>query len=181
MSGTEDQIIQQTKNWILQVVIGCNFCPFAAREFKLDTIRFRVEPSADNAACLHAFMEECKRLDEEDAIETTVVILPNAVPDFDDYLELLHMAEELLLEFDYEGVYQVASFHPLYIFAGATEDDASNYTNRSIYPMLHLLREDSVEKALEKYPDAEEIPERNIRYANEKGMDYFKKLWESCL
>jgi uncharacterized protein len=76
----------------------------------------------------------------------------------------------------YEGVYQVASFHPNYLFAGSHENDAANYTNRSVYPMLHLLREEAVEKALEHYKDPETIPERNIQFAREKGLAYMKKL-----
>ena len=172
-----DLIIQQTKNWINSVVIGCNFCPFAAKEMKQDTIRYSVEPSADLLTCLESFLKECKLLDSDSTIETTLLILPNATPAFDDYLQLVDLAEKLITEQDYEGVYQVASFHPQYLFAGSTEKDASNYTNRSIYPMLHLLREESVEKALEKYPDPEAIPERNIRFANEKGIEYMKKLY----
>ena len=172
-----DLIIQQTKNWINSVVIGCNFCPFAAKEMKQDTIRYSVEPSSDLLICLETFIKECKLLDDDSSIETTLLILPNATPAFDDYLQLVDLAEKLITEQDYEGIYQVASFHPQYLFAGSTEKDASNYTNRSIYPMLHLLREESVEKALEKYPDPEGIPERNIKFAEEKGIEYMKKLW----
>lgn len=130
--------------------------------------------------CLQTFMEECHRLDNDPGIETTLIIFPNAVPGFEDYLEMLDLAEQLLAEHNYEGIYQVASFHPHYRFAGSADDDAANYTNRSIYPMLHLLREESIDKALENYPDPESIPERNIRFAHEKGLEYMLKLRESC-
>ena len=170
----------QTKKWITEVVIGCNFCPFAAKEVKKDTIHYCVEYATSMEHCLQTFMQECNRLDNDPGIETTLLIFPNAVPGFEDYLELLDLAGQLLEEHNYEGVYQVASFHPQYRFAGSTEDDAANYTNRSIYPMLHLLREESIEKALEKYSDPESIPERNIRFAHEKGVEYMRKLREAC-
>lgn len=173
-------IIQQTRRWINEVVIGCNFCPFAAREMKNDSIHYAVVEAVDTEDCLTAFLQECKRMDQNPAIETTLVILRAAVPAFNEYLDLLDLAERLLHDQQYEGIYQVASFHPKYVFAGASETDASNYTNRSIYPMLHILREASLEKALEKYPDPEEIPERNIRFAEGKGLEAMKALWEKA-
>ncbi len=176
-----DLIIQQTKNWINSVVIGCNFCPFAAKEMRQDTIRYSVEPSPDLLICLETFIKECKLLDTDSTIETTLLILPNATPAFDDYLQLVDLAEKIIVDQDYEGIYQVASFHPHYLFAGSTEKDASNYTNRSIYPMLHLLREESVEKALEKYPDPAQIPERNIKFTQEMGLEYMKSLLVKAL
>jgi len=175
-----ERIIQQTKKWITDVVIGCNFCPFAAKEVKQNTIHYRVELATSMEHCLQAFMQECQRLDNEPAIETTLIIFPNAVPGFEDYLELVELAEQLIEQYNYEGVYQVASFHPEYCFAGAPVDDAANYTNRSIYPMLHLLREESIEQALEKYSDAAQIPERNIKFAHEKGVEYMKVLRDAC-
>jgi hypothetical protein len=180
MTDTE-LVIRQTKKWITEVVIGCNFCPFAAREVKQNRVHYRVEPSPDPSKCLLAFLEECRRLDHDNSIETTLLVLPNAVPQFDDYLDLLSVAEDLLRKNGYEGTYQVASFHPLYRFAGAQAGDPANYTNRSIYPMLHLLREESIEKALENYPDPEKIPEHNMRFAREKGLAYMETLRTACL
>lgn len=176
---TNEKIIQQTRTWINQVVIGCNFCPFAAKEMKNDTIHYSVVNSESTEDCLTAFMEECKRLDNSPEIETTLLIYPLAFADFEEYLDLVDMAEQLILDQDYEGIYQVASFHPHYLFAGSTEKDASNYTNRSPYPMLHLLREASIEKVLEKYPDPESIPERNIRFAEEKGVEWMRALLQT--
>lgn len=174
-------IIAQTKKWVNDVVVGCNFCPFAARELKQNTVHYQVEFATEFSICLESFLNECLRLDKEKEIETTLLIFPNAVQSFDDYLVLIELAENLLREKNYEGVYQVASFHPLYRFAGSQVDDAANYTNRSIYPMLHLLREESIERALERYPDPEQIPERNIRFAHEKGAAYMKMLRDACL
>jgi len=176
-----DQIISQTKKWITDVVIGCNFCPFAAREVKRGRVHYQVEPATELSVCLESFLKECIRLDNEETIETTLLIFPNAFHSFDDYLDLVDLAEKLITKEGYEGIYQVASFHPLYRFLGTAADDAANYTNRSIYPMLHLLREESIEKALQRYPDPEQIPERNILFAREKGAAYMKMLRDACL
>ncbi|GAC1431925.1 MAG: DUF1415 domain-containing protein [Chitinophagaceae bacterium] len=177
---TTEQVIRQTKKWITDVVAGCNFCPFAAKELKQNTIHYQVEEAVDLAGCLEAFLKECVRLAEEE-IETSLLIFSNGFRAFDDYLELAVLAEKLLKQEGYEGIYQVAGFHPLYIFAGAPIDDAANYTNRSVYPMLHLLREDSIERALSTYPNPEQIPERNILFARAKGTAYMKMLRDSCL
>ncbi len=174
------QIIEQTKKWITSVVIGCNFCPFAAKEMKRQTVHYQVENSTDKAVCLQVFMDECARLDKEENIVTTVLIFPNGFEQFDDFLKLVEEAENLLEANDYEGVYQVASFHPQYIFGDAPVNDAANYTNRSIYPMLHLLREAQIDEALERYPDPEKIPDNNIHFAREKGVQYMKMLRDSC-
>jgi hypothetical protein len=147
----------------------------------MDTIHYQVEPSGDLKIAGKSFLQECRRLDANAAIETSFLIFPVAFGKFDTYLELVGLAENLLKKNSYEGVYQVASFHPLYRFAGATTDDAANYTNRSIYPMLHLLREDLVEQALQHYPDPEQIPERNIGFARQKGTAYMKMLRDACL
>jgi uncharacterized protein len=174
-------IINQTKKWITDVVVGCNFCPFAAKEIKQDTIHYQVETAAEISICLATFLLECIRLDEQTHIETSLLIFPEAFKQFDEYLDLVSLAEKLLKQEGYEGIYQVASFHPLYSFANAPADDAANYTNRSVYPMLHLLREERVEQALLKYPDPEQIPERNIRFTRGKGIAYMKLLREACL
>ena len=171
-----EQIIDRTKKWIIDVVIGCNFCPFAANVVKQKTIFYKVEEDTDIETCLDSFAQEMERLDNDSTIETSLLIFPNAFQQFDDYLDLLSLAEKLLKRKSYEGVYQVASFHPLYLFANSDENDPANYTNRSIYPMLHLLREESIDKALAYYKDPESIPARNINFAKEKGLAYMKML-----
>lgn len=174
-------LIDNTKKWIQDVVIGCNFCPFAAKEVKQGTVRYQVEEDGDIKNCLQAFELECEMLDTNPQIETTILILPQGYDDFEDYLDLVDCAEQILLEKRYEGIYQVASFHPHYCFEGEDDSDAANYTNRSPYPMLHILREESVERAIEKYPDAEGIPERNIDFARKKGSAYMQMLRDACL
>jgi uncharacterized protein len=177
----DQQIIEQTKNWIQKVVIGLNFCPFANREFKNDTIHYQVEFSNKRTDAREALLKELKRLDRDKSIATTLLIFPNAFAEFDVYLQLVSMAEKLLQQKGYEGIYQLATFHPLYQFENSAPDDPANYTNRSIYPMLHLLREDQIRKAVQYYGNAEEIPERNIQFAREKGEVYMKMLRDSCL
>ncbi|HEY4063173.1 MAG TPA: DUF1415 domain-containing protein [Puia sp.] len=180
MPGKE-QVIEQTKNWIREVVIGCNFCPFAAREVKQNSIHYQVEESGRVDICLQALLSECARLDGDETIATTLLILPNGFGRLGNFLDLVAKAEKLLHRNGYEGIYQLASFQPLYQFAGASPDDAANYTNRSPYPMLHILREAAIDKALAGFPNPEGIPERNIRFAREKGAEYMKMLRESCL
>ena len=171
-----EQIIDRTRKWIIDVVIGCNFCPFAANVVKQQTIFYKVEENTGIEACLASFVNEMQRLDNDPNIETSFVIFSNAFQQFDDYLDLVSLAEKLLERKGYGGVYQLASFHPLYLFANSDEDDPANYTNRSIYPMLHLLREESIDKALANYKDPESIPVRNINFAKEKGLIYMKML-----
>lgn len=176
-----EQVVVQTKNWINNVVVGCNFCPFAAKEVKNNTIRYKVEASANAAVCLETLLNECAVLTNDEAIETSFIIFPNAFKRFGQYLDMVDVAEQLLIEHGYEGVYQIASFHPSYVFEGSTANDAANFTNRSIYPMLHLLREASMEKALAKFTHSAEIPERNIQFAHEKGLVYMQQLRNACL
>jgi uncharacterized protein len=177
---TPEQITEHTKKWITDVVIGCNFCPFAAKVVKQQTVFFKVETATATNVCLESFLQEATRLDNEESIETSFLIFPNAFKNFDDYLGLVSVAEKLLKQYSYNGIYQLASFHPLYRFANAPNDDAANYTNRSPYPMLHLLRESSIDKALEHYNNPETIPERNINFAREKGVVYMKMLRDCC-
>ncbi|HEY5966960.1 MAG TPA: DUF1415 domain-containing protein [Chitinophagaceae bacterium] len=171
-----EHVIDRTKKWIIDVVIGCNFCPFAANVVKQQTIFYKVEESIGVEACLASFVHEMERLDNDPTIETSFLIFPNAFQQFDDYLDMLSLAEKLLKRKGYEGIYQLASFHPLYIFANSDENDPANYTNRSIYPMLQLLREESIDKALANYKDPESIPDHNINFAREKGLAYMRLL-----
>ena len=125
---------------------------------------------------LQCLMMECYRLEEENDTETSFIIFPDSFESFDDYLELAELCDKLLKKEGFEGVYQVASFHPEYIFSGSDEKDAANYTNRSPYPMLHILREESLESAIKKYPGTENIPEKNISLSREKGLEFMKNL-----
>ncbi|WP_241967981.1 DUF1415 domain-containing protein [Pseudidiomarina marina] len=170
------QITAQTKAWVDQVIVQFNLCPFARREVEQQTIHYQVETSADIAEQLQALLKLIQELDTQPDIATALLILPNGVSDFDDYLDLVDYAERLLELEGYDGVYQLATFHPEYQFADSDADDAANYTNRAPYPMLHVLREDSVANALASYTKPERIPERNIDFARQKGADFFAKI-----
>jgi hypothetical protein len=176
---TPEQIIVHTKKWILDVVVGLNFCPFALREVKRDSIRFEVVPG-NKAKVLSALRTALEQMDTQPGIETMFLLLPQEFNRFMDYLKLVDASELLLRKNGYEGRYQVASFHPDYLFAGSGPNDAANYTNRSPYPMLHILREESVSRAVDSYPDTMKIPERNAAFAREKGLAYMQRLWAAC-
>ena len=178
---TSQQIIDQTKKWIIDVVVGCNFCPFAANPMKQQRVHFEVETSSSLNVCMDALLQEMKRLDDDINIETTFLIFPDTFREFEDYLKLVTAAEKLLKQNGYEGIYQLASFHPLYVFANSSVNDAANYTNRSVYAMLHLLREESMDRALEHYQQPEKIPERNVDFARKKGLTFMKLLRDSCM
>jgi uncharacterized protein len=170
------QVIEQTQNWINKVVIGHNFCPFAAKAMLQNSVHYHVMPNHGVQAILEQLALEMQRLDENAEIETSFILLSEGFLDFYDYLDLVDVCEQLLVKLNYEGVYQLATFHPEFMFAEAEADDAANYTNRSPYPMLHLLREESVSRAVDTYPDTEGIPERNIAHARERGAAYFQSL-----
>jgi hypothetical protein len=181
MNSTNLKIKEQTINWIKSVVIDCNFCPFAAKAILKKTIHYIIKSNVTMDKSLDALKKELNNLETDTAIETSFIIFENDFSNFDDYLDLVKKAERLLSEEDFDGIYQIASFHPNYCFDGSDEDDAANYTNRSIYPMLHILREDSLTKALSLYPNPELIPQHNIDFARQKGLHYMQLLRAACI
>ncbi|MES2880896.1 MAG: DUF1415 domain-containing protein [Bacteroidota bacterium] len=174
-------IIAQTKSWINNVVVGCNFCPFAAREVKKNSISYEVMDDESPQAVLERLVLTFLKMDDDEAIETSLLILPAGFASFNDYLELVSVAEKLLKKQGYDGIYQIASFHPEYLFAGSKENDAANYTNRSPYPMLHILREESVSRAIDSHPDTKKIPANNIAFARAKGESHMRNLLKLSL
>jgi hypothetical protein len=176
MHMLESNAIEQTQQWIEKIVVGLNFCPFAKRELRKNAVRFVLNESGDTQDTLEQLIAECEFLDAHPETETTLLILPNGFDDFLHYLDLTELAEDLLAEQGYEGVYQVASFHPEYCFADADADDAANYTNRSPFPMLHLLREASLDIAIDSFPDIDSIPETNMQKARSLGAEFFKAI-----
>lgn len=178
---TPEWIISQTKNWLQTLVIDLNLCPFARVVFFQGGIRYCVNNDHDNEAQLHALIDECVYLDNTPDIATSLFICPDGLNDFDGFLYFLMLAEDLLAAQGYEGIYQLASFHPDYCFAKLSPNDASNYTNRSPYPMLHLLREDSIEKALQSFTHPDRIPERNISLTRRLGRAKLQALLTTCL
>jgi len=175
------RIIAQTKQWLSSVIVAHNYCPFAKREVDKGSIKYQVIHETEFNSLLQSVIQECVWLDQNADTETILIIFPFNLDEFNAFLDCLLLAEELLMSQGYDGTYQIASFHPDYCFQGAEENDAANYTNRSPYPMFHLIREASVQRAIETYPDADSIPERNIEYAREQGLDKMKSLLKQCI
>lgn len=168
----DQAVIAATCRWVQEVVIGLNLCPFAELPMERDAIRYQVCNQGEQDAIYRALLEEMAcfvELPEEQA-ETGLFIAPCGLEAFDDYLELLYSADQALPEAGLDGVIQLASFHPDYQFEGSDMDDPANYTNRSPFPMFHLIREQGMAQALENYPDPEQIPERNIRTLRNLGL-----------
>ncbi len=168
-----------TARWVKDFVVEYNICPFAKRELERGSIHYQVVMGQQPEQLLQSVLLECLRLDEQPEIETSLVILPNVL-DFEAYLDLLAWAEQLMEQQGYQGIYQLASFHPDYCFAGAAPDDASNYTNRAPYATLHLIREQTISRLTALHPDPESIPERNIALTEKLGTSSLKQLLAAC-
>lgn len=178
MFPNDETIIQHTQQWLEKAVIGLNFCPFAKAPYVKKQVRIQVS----HARHLDAFLED---LDAEiqlllqtpaDEVETTLLIHPNLFDDFLQFNDMLDLADNALADNQADGIIQIAPFHPDFQFADTDADDIGNYTNRSPYPTLHLIREDSIEKATQAFPDASVIFERNIALLQEMGHSGWLKL-----
>jgi uncharacterized protein len=170
--------IADTRHWLEVAVIGLNLCPFAKAPYAKNKIRFVVSAATDEDALLHTLSDELALLETTpiDEIETTLIIHPHVLKDFFDYNDFLSKAEGLLTERALDGEIQIASFHPEYQFSGTQSDDPTNNTNRSPYPMMHLLREDSIDRALESDQTAEAVIERNTNTMRELGGNGWQTL-----
>lgn len=180
-SENDEQVILAVRNWVETLVVGMNLCPFAKRELVKNRVRFVVTAATTEEQLLQVLRAELELLNTDSAIETTLLIHPDVLQNFYDFNDFLHDADSLLVEMEEEGIYQIASFHPDYQFGGTSPSDAENYTNRSPYPVLHLLREDSLERVIADYPNVDDIPQRNIELMNELGRDKLQALLKSCL
>lgn len=171
-------IIANTVDWLEKAVIGLNLCPFAKAVHVKKQIRYVVCDSGNPEDLLAMLMDELQTLADTSAeqIDTTLLIHPYTLNDFLDYNEFLDVADAAVEDMHLAGELQVASFHPDYQFAETFEDDISNFTNRSPYPTLHLLREDSIERAVEAFPEASEIFDKNIATLEKLGLDGWQKL-----
>jgi uncharacterized protein len=174
--------IAETRAWVNRAVIGLNLCPFAKAVEAKGQVRYVLSDATDEDTLLAALCEEMHRLAQADAaeIDTTLLIHPQVLNDFLDYNEFLEAADAAVEELGYAGVLQVASFHPDYQFDGTAPDDVSNATNRSPYPTLHLLREDSVDRAVMAFPEAESIFEDNMRTLEALGAEGWAALQAQC-
>jgi uncharacterized protein len=173
----ENQIIDAVSTWLDRVVIGLNLCPFAAKPRMENKVRIALTSASDDEALLLDLKHECEFLRQELQIETSLLVLTQGLQDFWDYNQFLVWANQLLRREGFEGEFQIASFHPDYCFAGTDPDDSSNLTNRSPWPILHLIRETSLEKALKYFPDIESVPEKNQACVENLTQEQKKKLF----
>lgn len=159
-----DKVVEQVQAWLENVVIGLNLCPFAQKPHRQGQIHYSVFEGTDDKQLLATLLEELEQLSgtSVEKRETTLLITPDALSDFADYNQFLEDVDWMIERAGFSGTYQVASFHPNYQFAGTLAEDTENLTNRAPYPIFHLLREDSLALAIEKYPDTQEIPHNNI-------------------
>ena len=171
MPTSKESIVAATITWLENIVIGLNLCPFAKAIHAKKQIRFVVSPACQSRELLAELKVELGLLADTDPeqIESTLLIHPGVLNEFIDYNQFLVLCDLAIEELELEGIIQIASFHPRYQFANTEPDDVTNYTNRSPYPTLHLLREDSVRRAIESFPDVEKIYERNIATLNRLG------------
>jgi hypothetical protein len=174
-----DAIVGATRRWLERSVIGLKLCPFAEPVYKGGLVRYRVSEHRSPAGLSDDLRSELVFLSEHQAsvLETTLLIHPWVLTDFIEFNDFLSVCERLIVDLGLEGELQIASFHPQYRFAGTQPEDIENYTNRSPYPTLHLLREASIERALTSVPDPEEIYRRNILTMGTLGHEGWRKLW----
>ncbi|ASZ52388.1 MULTISPECIES: DUF1415 domain-containing protein [Vibrio] len=172
-------ITQQVDQWLNDVVIGLNLCPFAAKPQRNKQIKIFVSEATQEEALLEDILLQLIELSttEPEKLETTLVVVPNMLKDFWDYNFCIDWVEGLIKQQDWEGIFQVATFHPDYCFGGAAPEDDENLTNRSPYPIFHLIREESMEKVLKHYPDPESIPDTNIARVSALSEEERKKLF----
>ncbi|GAA5317475.1 MAG: DUF1415 domain-containing protein [Candidatus Pelagadaptatus aseana] len=176
----QQAIADVVRHWVETLVVDLNLCPFAKRELVKGRIRFTVTEVDSQGLLLDVLRQEFELLQSHPEIETTLLIHPQVLRDFFDYNDFLESAETLLQQLQLEGIYQIAGFHPDYQFAGTTAADVENYTNRTPYPLLHLIREDSLERAIANYPDPDNIPSRNIQLMQELGEAKIKAMLQAC-
>ncbi len=176
---TAEQAIAATRRWLERAVIGLNLCPFAKAVHVKGQVRFVVSQVETPAELLEVLATELQALQASDpeALDTTLLIHPLALPQFLDYVWFIELADAVLAELDLVGELQIAHFHPQFQFEGSRADDVANCTNRSPYPILHLLRESSIDRAVAAFPDASVIYQRNIETLRRLGPDGWQQLW----
>ena len=174
-----DEIIAATRKWLERAVIGLNLCPFAKAVHAHNRVRYCVSDAQSTAALLDDLVSELRTLKASDAdeCETTLLIHPYVLTEFIEYNQFLRTAEARVAKLGFAAEFQIASFHPQYQFGDAGPDDIENYTNRSPYPTLHLLRESSIERAVAAFPDAADIYEKNIETLRRLGHAGWERLW----
>ncbi len=179
---TEAQALAAARCWVEQVVIKHNFCPFAHKPARNNVIRYVASMADNEEALVEDIINELMLLRDaqKGEHETTVLVAPNCLHDFHAYNQFLDLVDVLIEQFHLQGIIQVASFHPDYQFADLDADDVRNYTNRTPYPLFHLILEDDIEHARNTYHDVEAIPETNMRVLEEMGLEEAKRQLAEC-
>ncbi len=175
---TDDAVLLLTRKWLERAVVGLSLCPFAKGVMVNDQIRYVVSPAETSAALLSDLRAELRALSgaNPDVVDTTLLIAPHVLEEFLDFNDFLRLAGATVEKLGLTGTLQIASFHPEYVFGDLDSSDAANSSNRSPYPILHLLREASVTHAVERFPDAAKIFERNVALLRELGHDGFQRV-----
>ena len=177
MNKTNQVIVDSIIRWFEKAVLGLNLCPFAAKPYRQGAIRFEMSHATNDETCLTDLLGNLNRLDDQLDIETLVLIIPRHLKLFSDYNQFLDLADALLEQQGWTGIVQIASFHPDYVFADCDVDDRANWTNRSPYPLLHLIRESSINEAVEFHPDVNAIPQRNVELLRSLSDEEMKELF----
>ena len=182
MTDKQKVVEREVANWLKEIVVGLNLCPFSKLPYEQNRIRIKADLCEQEEQAFESIIHEINLLDETDVkeLETTLLVLPELFADFEDYNDFLYAANEFIRIRGWEGVYQIASFHPEYQFAGTDKTDAENFTNRSPYPVFHFIREASLSAAIDAYPDVDEIPERNINLMNSMSESDLKQYFTWC-
>lgn len=180
-SASKNEVINKTQHWVERAVIGLNLCPFAKSVFVKKQVRYALTAANTADELLSELETELNLLANTDPekLDTTLLIHPHVMTDFLDYHFFLNEADALIRNLGFDGIFQIASLHPNYEFSGSEPDDIANYTNRSPYPTLHLLRESSIDRAVAAFPEAAEIFERNIETMERIGHEGWRKLFLS--
>lgn len=176
------EAIKRTRCWLETLVVELNLCPFAARPVQEGTVRYAVSKARAREPLVQDFLRELDLLQSssEEDIATTLLIIPNMLGDFDDFMDFVGLCETLIEEAGLEAEVQLAHFHPHYLFEGEPAEGVSHYTNRAPFPTIHLIRSAQMERVLANYPDPEAIPARNIECLRELGEEGIAKLVRAC-
>lgn len=169
--------VQAVVRWLDEVVIGLNFCPFARKPFLAEAVRIVEVEAVEVDKIVEAVRVELDYLTDHEPVETSILVLSRALDNFFDYNDFIHGMEDWLWQQGFEGIYQIASFHPDYCFADAQTQDVGNLTNRAPFPLLHILREDRLEHMLDRYPNADEIPGNNMRTLERLSLEQLRNLF----
>ena len=175
MSNIDSAIIDTTKSWVERFIIGLNICPFA-QYIPEDQIKYNIDHSTELAHIFNNIQQEWQYLLRHQDIETTLMIYPDASSDFLDFLDDYYACEQRLEDLNLDSTFQLVAFHPQFLFDEATPEDPANFTNRSPYPMIHILRSDSVTKAVDNHPDIESIPVKNMEKLRKESAEYWEKI-----